>query len=296
LFIFNWVERAILLFFCRVLLHSSDDHGLWIDTNKSECKNIFAKQSVDCLSLWICARRRSKGMWELWFIHVFEICWVKSSKKSEVNMRKKNFSLFILLRGRTRMFFHVKGGAQHPHKLLNYVISRRRPSSVSEFWHQFSQSSPLDLKPLKVVMKALIRKILFFVLKLFFIIFQRRTNTNTPKNPLKLESIFFLSNTIETRKNFKMIFSWHLSHFTWRDLVEEVDGDTHLPTKFSNTDDLPADCPPTTAIWGKSICIWTPNDVNASWSLLMIGMRLSIPWLPAMIRPKFVFTCSLTIS
>ena len=58
---------------------------------------------------------------------------------------------------------------------------------------------------------------------------------------------------------------------------------TYFPTKFSKTEDFPADCPPTTAIWGKSICMWTPNWVKASCIRLMIGMRDSIPWLPAMV-------------
>lgn len=55
---------------------------------------------------------------------------------------------------------------------------------------------------------------------------------------------------------------------------------TYLPTKFSSTEDLPADCPPTTAIWGKSSCICTPNCVKASWSLFTMGMSCSIPTFP----------------
>lgn len=51
---------------------------------------------------------------------------------------------------------------------------------------------------------------------------------------------------------------------------------TYLPTKFSSTELLPADCPPTTAICGKSNCICTPRDVNASCSLLTIGIKLSM--------------------
>ena len=87
----------------------------------------------------------------------------------------------------------------------------------------------------------------------------------------------------------------------------------YLPTKFSKTDDFPADCPPTTAICGKSEnniiqhkmrwninlnlrkskvgkhsnynipnCMLTPNCVNASWSLFTIGISDSIPWFPAL--------------
>jgi len=51
---------------------------------------------------------------------------------------------------------------------------------------------------------------------------------------------------------------------------------TYLPTKFSSTELLPADCPPTTAICGKSNCMCTPRDVNASCSLLTIGIKLSM--------------------
>ena len=52
---------------------------------------------------------------------------------------------------------------------------------------------------------------------------------------------------------------------------------TYFPTKFSSTDDLPADCPPTTAIWGKSTAWWVPREVKQSWILLIIGIRHSIP-------------------
>ena len=55
---------------------------------------------------------------------------------------------------------------------------------------------------------------------------------------------------------------------------------TYLPTKFSKTDDFPADCPPTTAIWGKSITIGTPSWVKASCIRFMMGIRASIPRLP----------------
>ena len=62
---------------------------------------------------------------------------------------------------------------------------------------------------------------------------------------------------------------------------------THLPTKFSKTDDLPALWPPTTAIWGKSMVLETPSWVKMSCNLFMMGMRDSIPWLPAMARLCF---------
>lgn len=51
---------------------------------------------------------------------------------------------------------------------------------------------------------------------------------------------------------------------------------TYLPTKFSNTELLPADWPPTTAICGRSNCMWTPSWVNASCSLLTIGISVSM--------------------
>lgn len=65
---------------------------------------------------------------------------------------------------------------------------------------------------------------------------------------------------------------------------------TYLPTKFSSTELLPALCPPTTAICGKSNCMWTPIDVNASCSLFTIGMSDSIPMLPDI----FVSGCCLS--
>ncbi len=42
--------------------------------------------------------------------------------------------------------------------------------------------------------------------------------------------------------------------------IPEPRGKKSRPTKFSKTDDFPADCPPTTAICGKSKDILTPND------------------------------------
>ena len=56
---------------------------------------------------------------------------------------------------------------------------------------------------------------------------------------------------------------------------------SYFPTKFSSTDDFPADWPPTTAIWGKSMTMGTPSWVKASCIRLMIGMRASIPRFPA---------------
>ena len=58
---------------------------------------------------------------------------------------------------------------------------------------------------------------------------------------------------------------------------------TYFPTKFSKTDDFPADCPPTTAIWGRSITIGTPSFVKASCIRLIIGIKFSIPVFPDMI-------------
>ena len=40
--------------------------------------------------------------------------------------------------------------------------------------------------------------------------------------------------------------------------IPEPRGRKSLPTKFSSTEDLPADCPPTTAICGRSRDIETP--------------------------------------
>lgn len=58
---------------------------------------------------------------------------------------------------------------------------------------------------------------------------------------------------------------------------------THLPTKFSSTELLPALWPPTTAICGRSSCICTPSCVNASCNLFTIGINCSIPALPAIL-------------
>lgn len=52
---------------------------------------------------------------------------------------------------------------------------------------------------------------------------------------------------------------------------------TYFPTKFSSTELLPADWPPTTAICGRSSCMCTPNEVNASCNLFTIGISASIP-------------------
>ena len=55
---------------------------------------------------------------------------------------------------------------------------------------------------------------------------------------------------------------------------------TYFPTKFSKTEDFPADCPPTTAIWGRSMTMGTPRVVKASCMRLMMGIRASIPRFP----------------
>ncbi|KAF1749054.1 hypothetical protein GCK72_025521 [Caenorhabditis remanei] len=54
---------------------------------------------------------------------------------------------------------------------------------------------------------------------------------------------------------------------------------THFPTKFSNTDDFPADCPPTTAICGNSKLTEVPSCENASCTRLITGISACIPWL-----------------
>ena len=56
---------------------------------------------------------------------------------------------------------------------------------------------------------------------------------------------------------------------------------TYFPTKFSSTDDFPADWPPTTAIWGKSMTMGAPIDVKASCILLIMGIKASMPRFPA---------------
>lgn len=58
----------------------------------------------------------------------------------------------------------------------------------------------------------------------------------------------------------------------------------YLPTKFSKTELLPADWPPTTAICGKSSCMWTPNWVKASCNLFTIGISCSMPVFPAILH------------
>lgn len=65
------------------------------------------------------------------------------------------------------------------------------------------------------------------------------------------------------------------------------DSSTYLPTKFSSTELLPADWPPTTAICGRSSCMWTPNDVNASCNLFTIGINCSMPTLVVIVGPRW---------
>ena len=65
---------------------------------------------------------------------------------------------------------------------------------------------------------------------------------------------------------------------------------THLPTKFSKTEDFPADWPPTTAIWGRSMVLGTPNWVKTSCILFMMGMRASMPALPAMVLVSWLWS------
>lgn len=84
---------------------------------------------------------------------------------------------------------------------------------------------------------------------------------------------------------FSLLFSNPILHAITKKKLSHIEFNcllfyTYFPTKFSSTDDLPALCPPTTAICGKSNCICTPNCVNASCSLFTIGMSASIPWLP----------------
>ena len=70
---------------------------------------------------------------------------------------------------------------------------------------------------------------------------------------------------------------------------------TYFPTKFSKTELFPALWPPTTAICGKSICIWKPDWVNASCNLLTMGINASIPIFPAIFAVYLLshrFSCS----
>lgn len=68
---------------------------------------------------------------------------------------------------------------------------------------------------------------------------------------------------------------------------QRTDKAIYLPTKFSKTELFPADCPPTTAICGKSNVIWTPSCVKASCNLFTIGISCSIPVFPDIFRPEF---------
>lgn len=54
----------------------------------------------------------------------------------------------------------------------------------------------------------------------------------------------------------------------------------HLETQFSSTELLPALCPPTTAICGRSRLAFCPMAAKASCSRLTSGMRSSIPRFP----------------
>lgn len=54
----------------------------------------------------------------------------------------------------------------------------------------------------------------------------------------------------------------------------------YLPTKFSSTELLPALCPPTTAICGRSRLAFCPMAAKASCSRLTSGIRSSIPRFP----------------
>ena len=62
----------------------------------------------------------------------------------------------------------------------------------------------------------------------------------------------------------------------------------YRPTKFSSTEDFPADCPPTTAICGRSMLLETPSCVKTSCILFMMGMRFSMPWFPGMMTVMFL--------
>lgn len=55
---------------------------------------------------------------------------------------------------------------------------------------------------------------------------------------------------------------------------------TYFPTKFSSTELLPALCPPTTAICGRSRFAFCPMAENASCIRLTRGIRSSIPRFP----------------
>ena len=58
--------------------------------------------------------------------------------------------------------------------------------------------------------------------------------------------------------------------------IPEPRGRTSLPQIASRTEDLPADCDPTTTIYGRSITYFSVDIVaNTSYRLLMIGIRAS---------------------
>lgn len=72
----------------------------------------------------------------------------------------------------------------------------------------------------------------------------------------------------------------HSSHVQCERIPRTHGKGTNLPTKFSSTELFPALWPPTTAICGRSkLHVW-PMELNASWSLLIRGMRSSIPRFP----------------
>lgn len=61
---------------------------------------------------------------------------------------------------------------------------------------------------------------------------------------------------------------------------------SYLPTKFSRTELLPALCPPTTAICGRSRSQLCPMALKASCRRFTSGMRSSIPRLPMVTEPR----------
>lgn len=72
---------------------------------------------------------------------------------------------------------------------------------------------------------------------------------------------------------------WEYVHYWSRLAIDISKGNGYLPTMFSRTDDFPADCDPTTTIWGKSTVCW-PIAPKTSCSLLTIGISWSIVKVP----------------
>ena len=88
------------------------------------------------------------------------------------------------------------------------------------------------------------------------------------RKQLTIKSIKELSHKIESKVDEPIVelISWRTSGL--RVTIPEPRGKKSLPTKFSKTDDFPADCPPTTAICGKSKDILTPEEYHKKGTII----------------------------